>query len=53
MSTAHLVTYGDASFANMDGSRIQCGVIVFLTHEPSVSGLENSSLDTWCTGQAA
>ena len=34
VSTAHLVTYGDASFANMEGSKSQCGVIVFLTHEP-------------------
>ena len=34
MSTAQLVTYGDASFANMEGSKSQCGVIVFLTHEP-------------------
>ena len=25
---------GDASFANMEGSKIQCGVIVFLTHGP-------------------
>ena len=29
-----LVTYGDASFASMEGSKSQCGVIVFLTHEP-------------------
>ena len=34
VSKAHLVTYGDASFANMEGSKSQCGVIVFLTHEP-------------------
>ena len=34
MSTAQLVTYGDASFSNMEGSKIQCGVNVFLTHEP-------------------
>ena len=34
VSTAQLVTYGDASFANMEGSKSQCGVIVFLTHEP-------------------
>ena len=34
VSTAQLVTHGDASFANMVGSESQCGVIVFLTHEP-------------------
>ena len=34
VSTAQLVTCGDASFANMEGSKSQCGVIVFLTHEP-------------------
>ena len=34
VSTAQLVTCGDASFANMQGSKSQCGVIVFLTHEP-------------------
>ena len=34
MSTTRLVTHGDASFANVDGSKSQCGVIVFLTHEP-------------------
>ena len=34
VSTAQLVTYGDASFANMEGSKSQCGVIIFLTHEP-------------------
>ena len=34
MSTAQLVTYGDASFANMDGSKSQCGVIAFLTPLP-------------------
>ena len=34
VSSAQLVTYGDASFENMEGSRSQCGVIVFLTHEP-------------------
>ena len=34
VSTVQLVTYGDASFANMEGSKSQCGVIVFLTHEP-------------------
>ena len=34
VSSAQLVTYGDASFANMEGSKSQCGVIVFLTHEP-------------------
>ena len=34
VSTAQLVTYGDASFANMEGSKSQCGVIVFSTHEP-------------------
>ena len=34
VSTAQLMTYGDASFANMEGSKSQCGVIVFLTHEP-------------------
>ena len=33
MSPAHLA-YGDASFANMEDSKSQCGVIVFLTHEP-------------------
>ena len=33
VSSAQLVTYGDASFANMEGSKSQCGVIVFLTHE--------------------
>ena len=32
VSAAQLVTYGDASFANMEGSK--SGVIVFLTHEP-------------------
>ena len=44
MSTAQLVTYRDAFVANMDGSRSQCGVIEFLTHEPCVSGMGNSSL---------
>ena len=34
VSTAQLVTCGDASFPNMEGSKSQCGVIVFLTHEP-------------------
>ena len=34
VSSAQLVTYGDASFANMECSKSQCGVIVFLTHEP-------------------
>ena len=34
VSSAQLVTHGDASFANMEGSKSQCGVIVFLTHEP-------------------
>ena len=34
VSSAQLVTYGDAAFANMEGSKSQCGVIVFLTHEP-------------------
>ena len=34
VSSAQLVTYGDASFANMEGSKSQCGVIVFFTHEP-------------------
>ena len=34
VSTAQLVTCGDASFANMEGSKSQCGVTVFLTHEP-------------------
>ena len=34
VSSAQLVTYGDASFANMEGSKSKCGVIVFLTHEP-------------------
>ena len=35
VSSAQLVTYGDASFANMkEGSKSQCGVIGFLTHEP-------------------
>ena len=33
VSSAQLVTYGDASFANMEGSKSQCGVIVFVTHE--------------------
>ena len=37
MSTAQLVTHGDASFANMESSKSQCGVIVFLTHEPGRS----------------
>ena len=32
--SAQLVTYVDASCANMEGSKSQCGVIVFLTHEP-------------------
>ena len=34
MATAQLVTYGDASFVNMEGSKSQCGVTVFLTHDP-------------------
>ena len=34
VSTAQLVTCGDASFASMQGSKSQCSVIVFLTHEP-------------------
>ena len=34
LSTAQMLTYGNASFANMDCSKSQCGVIVFLTHEP-------------------
>ena len=34
VSSAQLVMYGDASFANMEGSKSQCGIIVFLTHEP-------------------
>ena len=34
MLTAQLVTYGGASSANMYGSKSQCGVIVFLSHEP-------------------
>ena len=34
ISSAQLVTYGDASFANMEGSKSQCVVIVFLSHEP-------------------
>ena len=34
VSSAQLVTYGDASFANMEGSKSQCGVVVFLTREP-------------------
>ena len=34
VSSAQLVTYGDASFANMEGSKSQFGVIMFLTHEP-------------------
>ena len=34
VSSAQLVTYGDAFSANMEGSKSQCGVIVFLTHEP-------------------
>ena len=34
VSTSQLVTKGDASFANMEGSKNQCSVIVFLTHEP-------------------
>ena len=29
VSKAQLVTCGDASFANMEGSKSQCGVIVF------------------------
>ena len=33
VSTAQLMT-GDAFFDNMEGSKSQCGVIVFLTHEP-------------------
>ena len=41
VSSAQLVTYGDASFANMEGSKSQCGVIVFLTLEPRVSGMGN------------
>ena len=28
------MTYGDASFVNMEGSKSQCGVTVFLTHDP-------------------
>ena len=35
VSSAQLVTYGDASFANMEGSKSQCRVTVFLTHEPT------------------
>ena len=53
VSSAQLVTYGDASFANMEGSKSQCGVIVFLTHEPDVFGMVNSSSDIWFTGRAA
>ena len=34
VSTAQLVTCGDASFAIMEGSKSQCVVIVFLTQEP-------------------
>ena len=34
VATAQLVTYGDASFVNMEGSKSQCGVTVFLTHDP-------------------
>ena len=34
VSSAQLVTCGDASFTNIEGSKSQCGVIVFLTHEP-------------------
>ena len=34
VSTAQLVTHGDASCAKVEGSKSQCGVIVFLTHEP-------------------
>ena len=34
VSSAELVTYGDVSIANMEGSKSQCGVIVFLTHDP-------------------
>ena len=34
VSQAQLGTYGDASSANMEGSKSQCGVIVCLTHEP-------------------
>ena len=34
VATAQLVTCGDASFANVEGSKSQCGVTVFLTHDP-------------------
>ena len=34
VATAQLVTCGDASFANTEGSKSQCGVTVFLTHDP-------------------
>ena len=34
VATAQLVTCGDASFANMEGSKSECGVTVFLTHDP-------------------
>ena len=53
VSSARLVTFGDASFANMDGSKSQCGVIVFLTHEPRRFWHGESSSDIWFTGRAA
>ena len=37
MATAQLVTCGDASFANTEGSKSQCGVTVFLTRDPTRS----------------
>ena len=46
---------GDASFANMEGSKSQCGVIVFLTHEllawgspARTSGLLDEQHDQTC-----
>ena len=53
MATAQLVTCGDASFANMEGSKSQCGVTVFLTHDPRLSGMVNFSSDIWFIGRAA
>ena len=34
VSTAQLVTCGNASLANVEGSKSQCGVVVFLMHGP-------------------
>ena len=53
VSSAQLVTYGDAFSANMEGSESQCGVIVFLTHEPQRFWQGNPSSDIWFTGRAA